>query len=120
MRRQDIPMSDNRPKLHTLKSRLAVQPDRVPTMQPGSWRTSNQSSTQRGYGYAWQKARAEHLYNNPLCVMCEAEGIVRIATVVDHMDPHRGNQEVFWNRARWQSLCAHHHSSTKQRDEKRT
>lgn len=110
-------MSDKRPKLKTLKTRLTAPPDRVPTMEPGSWRTPNQTSTQRGYGYAWQKARGEHLYENPLCGMCEAIGIVRVATVVDHIDPHRGNQDVFWNRARWQSLCAHHHSADKQRQE---
>jgi 5-methylcytosine-specific restriction protein A len=115
MRRQDNTMSDNRKKLTALKSSLATQPDRLPTVQPGSWRTQNQTSTQRGYGYAWQKARAEHLYNNPVCVMCDAEGIVRIATVVDHIDPHRGNMDVFWDMARWRSLCKPHHDSDSQK-----
>lgn len=105
------------PKLHTLKPAIATQPTRLKTIHPGSWRTEGMTSHARGYNYAWRKARGQHLYDNPLCVQCEAEGRVTIATVVDHVDPHRGNQQIFWDRSRWQSLCAHHHASTKQRGE---
>ena len=86
-------------------------------MQAGSWRTSNQTAAQRGYGYKWQKAREQHLQANPLCVMCRADGRVTEATVVDHIVAHRGDQSVFWDRDNWQSLCATHHSKDKQREE---
>lgn len=47
-------------KLQTLKSTLPVlDTSRVQTMQAGSWRTSDQTSSQRGYGYKWQKAREQ-------------------------------------------------------------
>ena len=105
-------------KLKTLKSTLPVlNTNRVPTMQAGSWRTSNQTAAQRGYGYKWQKAREQHLREHPLCVMCQAQGRVTEATVVDHIVAHRGDQSVFWDRSNWQSLCATHHSRDKQREE---
>lgn len=107
-------------KLQTLKPKLQVlNTSRVPTMQAGSWRTEGMTSTQRGYGYKWQKAREAFLREHPLCVMCAAEGRVTVATVVDHIVPHRGDQSLFWRRSNWQPLCATHHSRDKQRQEAR-
>ena len=106
-------------KLATLKPKLQVlDTRRVPAMAAGSWRTEGMSSTQRGYGYKWQKAREAFLRENPLCVMCQVEGRVTVATVVDHIEPHRGDQSLFWRRSNWQSLCSTHHSKDKQRDER--
>lgn len=107
-------------KLQTLKPKLQVlNTNRVPTMQAGSWRTEGMTSTQRGYGYKWQQARAAYLREHPLCVMCQAEGRVTVATVVDHIEPHRGDRSLFWRRSNWQPLCATHHSRDKQRQEAR-
>lgn len=107
-------------KLQTLKPKVQMlDTRRVPTMQAGSWRTEGMTSTQRGYGYKWQKAREAYLRENPLCVMCTAQGVVAVATVVDHITPHRGDQSLFWRRSNWQSLCATHHSRDKQRHEAR-
>jgi 5-methylcytosine-specific restriction endonuclease McrA len=104
-------------RLKTLKPRLAeLKADRVKTITPGSWR-SGKTTAQRGYGGRWQRARIRHLQNNPLCVMCEADGRVAAATVVDHKVPHRGDEALFWDTDNWQSLCASHHASEKQRQE---
>lgn len=112
-------MATNPARLQTLKSSLPMlDTRRVPTMQAGSWRTSDQTSAQRGYGYKWQKARKGFLRSHPLCVMCQAEDRVTAATVVDHKTPHRGDQALFWDRGNWQSLCATHHSRDKQREER--
>lgn len=51
--------------------------------------------------------------------MCEAQGRITAATVVDHIKPHKGDQGLFWDRANWQALCKPHHDSTKQRAEQR-
>ena len=72
------------------------------------------SASQRGYTNAWTKARASFLGSHPICAMCDQP-----ATVVDHIQPHRGNQSLFWNKSNWQPLCAHHHNSAKQRQERR-
>ena len=109
-------------KLQTLKPKLQMlDTRRVPTMQAAtdSWR-SGKTSAQRGYGYAWQKARAGFLRSHPLCAMCQKQGRVTVATVVDHITPHRGDQCLFWDKANWQSLCATHHNRDKQREEARS
>jgi len=105
-------------KIPSLKSRLIpVGVRQMSTVNPDSWRTGKETSAQRGYGYKWQKARLNHLDLNPLCAYCESEGRVTAATVVDHSTPHRGDMTIFWDRSQWVSLCAHCHSSTKQKEE---
>lgn len=105
-------------KLATLKPRLkAASTDRVKAVNTNSWRGDKTTSAQRGYGYAWQKARARHLSSSPLCVYCLREGRVLPASVVDHIKPHRGDKTLFWDESNWQSLCATHHSRDKQRAE---
>jgi len=58
----------------------------------------------------WQAERLAFLREQPLCVDCEAHGVIRPANVVDHIDPHRGDEAVFWDTNRWQALCASCHS----------
>lgn len=76
------------------------------------------SSAERGYGSKWRKARAEFLHANPLCVMCERQGRLTPAKVVDHIKPHRGDLGLFWSRSNWQPLCKPCHDSDKQREER--
>jgi hypothetical protein len=85
------------------------------------------------YDSKWDKARRAYLDKYPLCVMCQEQGRVVAATVVDHKVRHglraalAGCDEVliaqarrlFWDSDNWQSLCKVHHDSTKQRSEKR-
>lgn len=75
------------------------------------------SSTQRGYNYRWQQARERFLSANPLCVACKAEGRAGVATEVDHIIPHRGDQKLFWDETNWQGLCKPHHSAKTARGE---
>lgn len=76
------------------------------------------SSTRRGYGYKWQKARESYLKKHPLCVVCQSKGHVEEAAVVDHIEPHKGDMKLFWNSKNWQALCKRCHDSYKQRLEK--
>lgn len=57
----------------------------------------------------WRTERAAFLRDNPLCVECKRYGVIAPASVVDHIDPHGGNETVFWDRNRWQALCASCH-----------
>ena len=59
----------------------------------------------RGYNAEWRKARAAFLKRHPLCVECQKEGRLTPATVVDHIVPHRGDQQLFWDEGNWQALC---------------
>ena len=106
-------------RLRTLPARVPLMAQRVATVAPGSWRPADATAAQRGYGYRWQRAREAYLREHPLCVMCQAEGRVTAATVVDHVVPHRGDERLFWDRGNWQGLCARCHSGTKQRMEAR-
>lgn len=68
------------------------------------------NANQRGYGYKWQKARAEYLKLNPLCQHCLTEDKrVTPALVVDHIIPHKGDMKLFWDTNNWQPLCKLHH-----------
>jgi 5-methylcytosine-specific restriction endonuclease McrA len=73
------------------------------------------NASARGYDSAWQKARRDFLKKHPFCAMCG-----KPAVVVDHIKPHKGDKALFWDsKNNWQSLCVHHHSSTKQSQERR-
>lgn len=47
--------------------------------------------------------------------MCASAGLITPATVVDHIREHRGDLVLFWQRSNFQSLCAPHHDSAKQK-----
>jgi 5-methylcytosine-specific restriction endonuclease McrA len=76
------------------------------------------SSHNRGYNHRWRQARAAYLDANPLCVECERLGRMVPASVVDHIEPHRGDLGKFWSRENWQALCKACHDGHKQRLEK--
>ena len=59
------------------------------------------------YNRRWEKARMLFLRDHPLCVHCEG---VTPATEVDHIIPHRGDMELFWDQSQWQALCKSCHS----------
>lgn len=103
-------------KLKQLKPRLQTINQKQVEVVSDSWR-QNKSSTQRGYGYKWQKARESFLKKNPLCVYCQRDDRVTAANVVDHIVPHRGDMKLFWRESNWQALCSSCHSSVKQREE---
>lgn len=64
---------------------------------------------------AWRTRRAELLMDEPLCRYCARQGRVTAATVADHIEPHRGDLDLF--EGELQPLCAPCHSSAKQREE---
>lgn len=72
---------------------------------------------QRGYTRAWAKARKRYLAANPICVECDKEGRLTPATEVDHIEPHKGDRDLFWDESNWQSLCKSHHSSKTARED---
>ncbi len=76
------------------------------------------TSAQRGYGSAWQRARKAYLLAHPLCVMCQEEGRTTPAEVVDHVIPHKGDPDLFWDQENWQALCKRHHDAAKQMEDK--
>ena len=72
-------------------------------------RTRDRASVVLYHSARWLKARVRFLRSHPLCAECERNGVIRTASVVDHVDPHRGDATVFWDESRWQALCASCH-----------
>ena len=75
------------------------------------------SSSQRGYDWAWQKARNRWIAEHPLCAECARNGDVVAGNEVDHIIPHRGDHDLFWDTRNWQTLCTPHHSSKTARED---
>jgi len=67
---------------------------------------------------AWRGRRERQLAKEPMCRRCAEMKIARLATVADHIEPHRGDAEKFW-RGALMSLCQSCHSGWKQRLEAR-
>lgn len=66
------------------------------------------------YGRArWKALRIAQLTSFPLCRMCLESDVVEAATVVDHVKPHKGDEEMFFDPTNLQSLCAPHHDRDK-------
>ena len=66
------------------------------------------SASKRGYGRAWQKARAEFIQQTidekggVNCAECGRMILGRI--FVDHKEPHKDDEALFWDRDNWQLL----------------
>ncbi len=57
----------------------------------------------------YRNERKYFLNQNPLCVTCKATGKTTPANILDHMEPHKGNSELFWDQKNWQALCKRCH-----------
>lgn len=68
---------------------------------------------------AWYTLRSRQLKIQPLCALCAEIGITTPATIVDHIKPHRGDTQLFYDPNNLQSLCKHCHDCHKQRFERR-
>lgn len=66
----------------------------------------------------WRAMRLRQLQREPICRYCAESSIVEVATHVDHIKPHRGDESLFWDESNLQSLCATCHSSVKQSADK--
>ena len=67
----------------------------------------------------WRKLRSKFLNEHPLCNYCEQRNIIKPATIVDHIVPHKGDLELFWSESNLQSLCKTCHDSAKAIKEQR-
>lgn len=77
------------------------------------------SAASRGYDSKWKIARAYYLRKHPLCVgqECKADHRVTPATVVDHIIPHKGDKQLFWDSDNWQPLCKPCHDAKTARED---
>lgn len=57
----------------------------------------------------WRKRAKLFLKSNPLCKMCNNEGIYHTARIVDHVVPINMGCDP-WDESNWQGLCTRHNS----------
>ena len=66
---------------------------------------------------AWKELRMSVLLDQPLCEYCLLVGRTTSATLVDHIEPHKGDLKLFFDRTNLASCCDQCHSGFKQRFE---
>ncbi len=65
----------------------------------------------------WRAIRMSVLASEPFCCMCRQQGKLTASTVVDHIIPHRGDKQMFLDRANLQALCKACHDSKTARED---
>lgn len=65
------------------------------------------TAQERGYTYRWQQYSKAFLSRpeNALCKECEKRGRIVASECTDHIVPHNGSEELFWNPENHQGLC---------------
>ena len=96
-------------------TRASAMPDKPRTYRPSNLPRRTEggkrpSAHRRGYSRAWRKARLSYLADHPFCVECKKKDLLVPATVVDHIQDHKGNPILFWNVDNWCSLCSTCHN----------
>lgn len=62
----------------------------------------------------WRRLRKQFLEENPLCWYCQQSGRLTVATVVDHIRPHRGDLNLFWDVRNLRPSCKQCHDAAAQ------
>jgi len=96
------------PYITTHESGLCEQHRHIAYQQNDAQRGT---AAERGYGARWKTLRDWFLRENPYCVMCAAIGKQEQATEVDHIVPHKGDDDLMWDVANLEALCSWHHKS---------
>ena len=124
-------------KLNKMPTRMQQIKPKQAQVASDSWR-EGKTSAQRGYGWKWQVYRRQYLSDHRYCRMClqqygladyeaneEVEAKLNpyqlessLANVVDHIQSHRGDMELFWDASNHQPLCKRHHDSEKQKQDR--
>ena len=69
------------------------------------------SSTERGYGYDWQKLRRLKLMSDPLCESCRERGRATLAEEVHHVIRIREQPHLRLDWSNLESLCERCHAA---------
>lgn len=78
----------------------------VGTSNPSkSWNATDFDYSSR----AWRRTRLAWIQSNPICVHCEAMGLITPAKIVDHIRPIRFGGDA-WDSSNFQSLCENCHN----------
>lgn len=85
--------------------------DHAPAPAPARSLAPSRADLHHYKSRAWESIRAGQLSAFPLCAGCQSRGLVRAASVVDHVIPWRAIGPQAFRVNRWQSLCPMCHST---------
>lgn len=114
-------------RLTTVKHRLGSVRSRLKSLDADPRerdRARDDRHWRRWYKTArWQRLRMSVLLRDQFT--CQWPGCARMEVdtsqlVADHREPHRGDEELFWDEGNLQCLCKPCHDSAKQREERRS
>lgn len=108
-------------KLRKIESGLGSLPKpKIGSLVATNHRARGGGATARGYTYRWEQYRKGFLQQNPFCCYCyrKTPKVLTVATVVDHIVPHQGDQALFWLQTNHQPLCKACHDGEKAREER--
>lgn len=66
----------------------------------------------------WRQLRQAVLDKEPFCRYCKREDKLKLAEVVDHIKPHKGDMRLFYQRSNLAPCCYSCHNSRKQQFER--
>jgi 5-methylcytosine-specific restriction protein A len=85
----------------------------MPCREHTGKRSARAEENHKLYGRDWRRARLAYLADHPLCECddCRKNGWLKPATVIDHIIPHKGDLELFWDSENnWMAMSARCHS----------
>lgn len=112
------------PKLTTLKPRLSKMAPRLSSARQVRDTRYSPDATVRGWykSARWQALREQVLVRD--LYTCQQTGVLLIGDyrepngpVVDHIVPHRGDEQLFWDIANLQAVSKAYHDSDKRKME---
>lgn len=78
------------------------------------------TARERGYDSKWERERAAFLLSRPRCErVIDGRPCNEPATLVHHLEPHRGDRKLFWSRSNWSPRCRPCHDRAEQSAERR-
>ena len=79
-------------------------------------RQYNKATQLKWYSSArWRKLRKRVVAEHPMCQCPKCNEMGLEANIADHIEPHRGDPRLFFNRSNLQALNKHCHDSWKQK-----
>ena len=77
------------------------------------------TTRRRPYDRKWATYSQDFRKEFPLCRLCGVMGRVSPAQAVDHIVPHKGDWDMFWDRCNHQSLCYPCHNAKSNMESRR-
>ena len=84
---------------------------RIMDLKEKNRKNNHRSEFTKFYNWEWRKFRDRYVKEHPLCIHCLAKEILTPTQEVDHIRPHQGSKDLFWDESNLQPLCKSCHSS---------